>query len=74
MALDVSYIKIIFSDYFFQSMILLKYEFGWDFEDVVYFATNERADRKDLSFVFKLKISNIGSYYWLKVSKSTNSM
>ena len=38
-----------FSDYFFESMILLKQTFCWDWIDVLYFVTNQRADHKELS-------------------------
>ena len=37
-----------FSDYFFESMILLKHEFGWEWEDVLYFVTNQRSNPKQL--------------------------
>ena len=36
----------LFSDYYFESMILLKYEFCWEWSDVVYFVTNQRANPK----------------------------
>ena len=39
----------IFSDYFFESMILLKHSFCWDWMDVLYFVTNQRANRKERS-------------------------
>ena len=38
-----------FSDHYFESMILLKYEFGWEWEDVLYFVTNQRSNPKELS-------------------------
>ena len=38
-----------FSDYFFESMILLKHSFCWDWIDVLYFVTNQRANRKECS-------------------------
>lgn len=38
-----------FSDYFFESMILLKHTFCWDWIDVLYFVTNQRVDHKELS-------------------------
>ena len=40
--------KITFSDYFFESMILLKMAFCWDWKDVLYFVTNQRAEREEL--------------------------
>ena len=39
----------IFSDHYFESMILLKYEFGWEWEDVLFFVTNQRSNPKELS-------------------------
>ena len=41
--------RSIFSDYFFESMILLKHSFCWDWIDVLYFVTNQRANRKECS-------------------------
>ena len=38
-----------FSDHYFESMILLKYEFGWEWEDVLYFVTNQRSNPEELS-------------------------
>ena len=42
-------INKIFSDHYFESMILLKYEFGWEWEDVLYFVTNQRSNPKELN-------------------------
>ena len=36
----------LFSDYYYESIILLKYEFCWEWSDVVYFVTNQRANPK----------------------------
>ena len=42
-------ISNILSDHYFESMILLKYEFGWEWEDVLFFVTNQRSNPKELS-------------------------
>merc|ERR1712193_403284 len=37
------------SDYFFESMILLKIELCWEWTDVLYFVTNQRQERVKLT-------------------------
>ena len=40
---------VLISDYFFESMILLKHELCWEWADVVYLVTNQREDPVQLS-------------------------
>merc|ERR1711990_1092145 len=44
-----TYDLILISDYFFESMILLKHTFCWDWIDVLYFVTNQRKYHKEMS-------------------------
>ena len=72
-----------FSDYFFESMILLKHAFCWEWIDVLYFVTNQRADHKELSEDLSKKIiewNNIdqkivemaNSTFWSKYNEIPN--
>jgi len=72
-----------FSDYFFESMILLKHSFCWDWIDVLYFVTNQRANRKELSEDLTQKIINwnnidqkifekANSTFWSRYNKIPN--
>ena len=45
-----------FSDYFFESMILLKNELCWEWTDVLYFVTNQRQNRVELNSVLTDRI------------------
>ena len=44
------------SDYFFESMILLKNELCWEWTDVLYFVTNQRQNRVELNQVLTDRI------------------
>lgn len=43
--MEVDYDLIIISDYFLESMVLLRKTFCWEWEDVFFFVTNARSDR-----------------------------
>ena len=40
---------VILSDYFKESMVLLRKELCWEWEDVLFFVTNERSEKKPIS-------------------------
>merc|ERR1711990_236781 len=82
-AIVSAYHLILISDYFFESMILLKQTFCWDWIDVLYFVTTQRADHKELSEDLTTKIiewNNIdqkifekaNSTFWLKYNEIPN--
>ena len=47
--LDKTLDLVILSDYFKESMILLRNELCWEWEDVLFFVTNERSEKKPIS-------------------------
>jgi len=61
--LDKTLDLVLLSDFFKESMILLKKELCWEWDDVLFFVTNERSERKELS-------SDLGNFT-LRVEKST---
>ena len=56
-----TYDLVLISDYFFESMILLKHELSWEWIDVVYLVTNQRQDRVQLSSQLSSKIKKWNS-------------
>ncbi|CAG5079261.1 Oidioi.mRNA.OKI2018_I69.PAR.g9210.t1.cds [Oikopleura dioica] len=47
--LDKTLDLVVLSDYFKESMILLRNELCWEWEDVLFFVTNERSEKKPIS-------------------------
>jgi len=64
-------------------MILLKEEFCWEWKDVLYFVTNQRAERKEVNLELAKKMENwnlvdtriyskANNSFWEKFSKISN--
>ena len=47
--LDKTFDLVLLADYFKESMILLRKELCWEWEDVLFFVTNQRSERTQLS-------------------------
>ena len=47
--LDETLDLVLLSDYFKESMVLLRKELCWEWDDVLFFVTNQRSERKKLS-------------------------
>ncbi|CAG5103576.1 Oidioi.mRNA.OKI2018_I69.chr1.g834.t1.cds [Oikopleura dioica] len=48
-ALEQTFDLVLLTDYFKESMVLLKKELCWEWEDVLFFVTNERSEKQKLS-------------------------
>ena len=47
--LDKTFDLVLLADFFKESMILVRKELCWDWEDVLFFVTNQRSERTELS-------------------------
>ena len=55
---------VVLSDFFKESMILLRKELCWEWDDVLFFVTNQRSEKKEISsdlgkFIFRSEEANL---------------
>ncbi|CBY30723.1 unnamed protein product [Oikopleura dioica] len=81
--LDKTLDLVILSDFFKESMILLRKELCWDWDDVLFFVTNQRSEKKELSPDLAQKMrewnafdtaiySHFNSTFWKKIEAYQN--
>nr|XP_006823445.1 PREDICTED: galactosylceramide sulfotransferase-like [Saccoglossus kowalevskii] len=57
--LDKEFDLVLITEYFDESLVLLKHIFRWDFDDILYLSKNERTNRDDITDEFRYNI-----YQW----------
>ncbi|XP_072044803.1 galactose-3-O-sulfotransferase 2-like [Amphiura filiformis] len=66
--LEQEFDLILLAEYFDESLLILKKQFCWKYEDILYFPKNKRLTRRQLSDHVQMKIRNLNRADWLLYS------
>ncbi|CBY30508.1 unnamed protein product [Oikopleura dioica] len=82
-ALEQTFHLVLITDYFPESMVLLKNELCWEWDDVVFFVTNQRSEKAPLSQEIELQMkkwnsldnaifNHFNATFWRKIENCEN--